>query len=211
MSGVACISRWPTTTRSPWFAWWLDSTYGSRTDAVASLAWRKSGSPSSRPSSSDDEAARPDAADADDLQGDVDESIALDELAAVLGQRGTVVAERLREGVRAAGDLDVRDDRRIVARCATAPSTTSVSEPIAFIWSLPRAFAKIALSRALASFAPNSDRLALPSLDQLAPRCRRRSSGRTRCRAGASRSSAPSARGRRATVAIDRRARSPRR
>ena len=41
----------------------------------------------------DDEAACPDAADADDLQGEVDEPVALEEGAAALGHRGAVVGE----------------------------------------------------------------------------------------------------------------------
>ena len=57
------------------------------TDAVASLAWRMSGSFSSRPSRTSDEAARADAADADDLQREVDEPVALEEVAPVLGHR----------------------------------------------------------------------------------------------------------------------------
>ncbi len=49
MSLAACISHWPSTTRSPWFPNSLAPTWGSSTEASASLACRKSGSCPSRP------------------------------------------------------------------------------------------------------------------------------------------------------------------
>jgi len=44
MSLVACIIRWPCTTRSPWFRNRLRARWPSSTDRVASLTWRNSGS-----------------------------------------------------------------------------------------------------------------------------------------------------------------------
>jgi hypothetical protein len=61
-----------------------------------------------------DEASRPDAADADDLEGEVDEPVALEERPPVLGHRRPIVAERPLEPRGAAGDFDVRDDGRVV-------------------------------------------------------------------------------------------------
>ena len=61
------------------------------------------------------EAARPDAPDADDLEREVDEPVALDELATALGERGAIVRERLGEAGDTARDLDVLDGRRVVA------------------------------------------------------------------------------------------------
>ena len=40
MSLLACMSRWPATTRAPWLAYWLFLVKRSRTDASASLACR---------------------------------------------------------------------------------------------------------------------------------------------------------------------------
>ena len=72
MSLAACMSRWPSTTRWPWLrVLGCAPRYGSSTDACASLTWRNSGSASSRPSSRSDPAAGADAADADDLAGEV--------------------------------------------------------------------------------------------------------------------------------------------
>ena len=62
----------------------------------------------------DDEAARPDAADADHLEGEVDEAVPLEEVAPVLGHRRPVVGEDLLQRRRAAGHLDVGDDGRVV-------------------------------------------------------------------------------------------------
>ena len=59
-----------------------------------------------------DEAAGPDTPDPDHLQGEVDEPIALDELAPVLGQRVAVGREHDLKCV--VGDLDVADHRRVV-------------------------------------------------------------------------------------------------
>ena len=61
-------------------------------------------------------AACPDAADADDLEGEVHEAIALQEGAPVLGHRGAVVLEDLLQGRGAAQPLevDMGDDGRIV-------------------------------------------------------------------------------------------------
>ena len=60
MSLEACISHWPSTTRSPWFPNSLSPTSGSNmTEASASLACRKSGSCPSRPISSSTQARVP--------------------------------------------------------------------------------------------------------------------------------------------------------
>ena len=52
MSLVACMSRWPSTTRWPWLENRLAPRNGSSTDGWASLNWRNSGSSLSRPSRS---------------------------------------------------------------------------------------------------------------------------------------------------------------
>ena len=71
MSLAACMSRCPATTRWPWLAYRLFPTKRSSTDSWASFAWRNSGS--GRPvRDQDDPGAGADAADADDLAGDVD-------------------------------------------------------------------------------------------------------------------------------------------
>ena len=114
MSGVACMSRWPTTTRSPWLACVarlevrlqdrgrrLLHLEDQRVVLVAALEH-------------DDEAAGPDAPDADDLEGGVDETIALEEVATVLGKRRPVVGEELLERILLEADGDVRDRRRVV-------------------------------------------------------------------------------------------------
>ena len=49
MSLAACISRWPTTTRSPWFENSLGPRNSSSTDASASFICKNSGSWPSRP------------------------------------------------------------------------------------------------------------------------------------------------------------------
>ena len=155
MSGVACIRRWPTTTRSPWFAWWLDGRYGSSTDAVASFAWRSSGSPSSRPSRRTTKQRVPTLPTPDDLEREVDEAVALDELAPVLGQRRPVVAERLLERCGPAGDLDVGHDRRIVDDAPLAVDDRGELSRLAFIRSLPRALAKMRLRGGRAALRPS--------------------------------------------------------
>lgn len=49
---MACMSRCPDTTRSPWFSYWPTPAYGASTDWSASLACSSSGSSSSLPSMS---------------------------------------------------------------------------------------------------------------------------------------------------------------
>ena len=73
MSLAACISRWPSTTRWPWFVGrGCAPANGSSTDGSASLTCRKSGSQASRPSSSTIQARVPTLPDADDLVRHVD-------------------------------------------------------------------------------------------------------------------------------------------
>ena len=115
----------------------------------------------------DDEAARADTADADDLEREVDESIALDQLAAVLGERRAVVAERPFQGRRPPGSLDVGCTTGGSSSMRQWPSTTAVNEPLAFIWSLPRALAEQPLGAAWASFGSNFGARCFCRLDHL--------------------------------------------
>ena len=68
------------------------------------------------PLQNEHETARPDAADADHLESEVHEAVALQEVAPVLGHRRAVVSEDLLQGLRAAHPLEVYvgDDGRVV-------------------------------------------------------------------------------------------------
>ena len=78
MSGVACISRWPTTTRSPWFSWTLDVDVRREDRRGRLLGLEDERIVLVTTFEQDDEAARADAADADHLEREVDEPVALD-------------------------------------------------------------------------------------------------------------------------------------
>ena len=141
------MSCWPTTTRWPWWAWRLAPRYGSRTDAVASLAWRMSGSFSSRPWRTMTKQRVPTLPDADHLEREVDEPVALEEVAPVLGHRRPVVGEDLLER-RRAGPPSTCVTTGGSSRITRRPSTTPVSDSKARIPSRRRALLKTASNRA---------------------------------------------------------------
>ena len=66
------------------------------------------------------EAARADAADPDDLEREIDEAVALQEVAPVLGHRGPVVREHPGEPGCTALGLDMGEHRRVVEEDAPA-------------------------------------------------------------------------------------------
>ena len=149
MSGVACISRWPTTTRWPWLACALGRQVrlqhrrrrllGLEDERVVLVAALED----------DHEAARADAADADDLEREVGEAVALEELAPALGHRGAVVLEDL---LRSAAGAARRSRRAVTtggsSRMTRRPSTIAVSDSKARMPSRRRALVKMASSLA---------------------------------------------------------------
>ena len=122
MSLAACIIRCPCTTRSPCCRYRLLGRYASRTDAVASLTCRKSGSCCVPSLQQDDERAGAHAAHTDHLAGHVHDLEALEQVAPVVLQGGPVGAELLadrrvdlvgRQAVRGGQVAQRHDDRRL--------------------------------------------------------------------------------------------------
>ena len=93
MSLAACISRWPATTRSPWFEYSLLPRYGSSTDCLRLLDLQEERVVAVAAEQQQDPAPRPDAADPDDLACQVDHPELLEQVPAVLLQRPAVFAE----------------------------------------------------------------------------------------------------------------------
>ena len=113
MSGVACISCWPTTTRWAWLRMPPAGRYGSRTEAVASLAWRISGSCSSRPCSTTMKQRVPTLPTPTTLRAKSTKRYRSRKVTPVLGHRGPVSVKMLEDRLGAV-EVDSRDHRRIL-------------------------------------------------------------------------------------------------
>ena len=128
MSLLACMSRWPATTRAPWLAYWLFLVKRSRTDASASLAWRNRTSSWLGAVQQDDPGPGADAAHADHLAGHLAELVLLEQVPAVGRQALAVPAQELAEQLTRAARhstlgkelLDRDDERRIADDAALA-------------------------------------------------------------------------------------------
>ena len=92
MSLAACIRRCPSTTRWPGLRYRLFGRCASSTDGPACFACRNSGSPSSRPTSSTIRDSA-DAADPDDLVGDIDDPEPVEQQPPVGRERRSVPLE----------------------------------------------------------------------------------------------------------------------
>ena len=87
MSLAACISRWPSTTRSPWLLEARSARRsGSSTDALGLLDLEEERIAVVAAEQQHDPGAGADAADPDDLEGGVDEAVAVEQRAAVARQ-----------------------------------------------------------------------------------------------------------------------------
>ena len=107
MSGVACIIRWPSTTRWPGvlkrvFGRWLSST-----ERVASLTCRKSGSSMSRPLQQHHPRAGADTADADDLAGHVDDAEPRQQPPTIIAQGSLVRLELILDDASCSSSSDI--------------------------------------------------------------------------------------------------------
>ena len=90
------------------------------TDAVASFAWRMSGSSSSRPWRTRTKQRVPTLPTPTTFEREIDEPVSLEERSAVLRQRRSIVAEDVVERAVAAFGHDVGQDGRVVDDDAAA-------------------------------------------------------------------------------------------